>query len=357
MATNQAEFAGWLIGSLRTGLLAVDAEGRVAFVSPEAARVLELGEPARAHGRHLDEVLAPHSALRAVLAEGLRGRELPSRAELELTLPDGNGTRPIGFTLVAVRDGAGAPRGAALLFRDLTPFEREDEQERLRDRLAALGQMAAGLAHEIRNPLASIQLLVELLKRELGDRPSALELVEEVLGELEGLTRIVTGSLAFVRPHAATRAPVQLSELVDRRCSAPARARPSTEALEVRGPDRAAPERRRAPARAHARQPDRERVRVPCATRSARRGHVLRIEAKVEGGELQLSVADTGPGVPAENRERIFYPFFTTREQGTGVGLAEVHKMVVSHGGSVEVQARPGGGAVFVVHLPLEERA
>jgi two-component system sensor histidine kinase HydH len=87
------------------------------------------------------------------------------------------------------------------------------------------------------------------------------------------------------------------------------------------------------------------------------RPHSLRIAAQVEDGELRLSIADTGPGVAPENRERIFYPFFTTREHGTGVGLAEVHKMVASHGGSVEVQARPGGGAVFVVHLPLEERA
>ena len=81
----------------------------------------------------------------------------------------------------------------------------------------------------------------------------------------------------------------------------------------------------------------------------------LCIEAALHDDELRLSVADTGPGVSAENRERIFYPFFTTREQGTGVGLAEVHKMVVSHGGSVEVRERPGGGAVFLVHLPLEE--
>ncbi len=215
MATSQGEFAGWLIGSLRTGLFAVDAEGRVVLVSPEAARTLELREPGRLLGEPAAEVLAKHPALRALLAEGQRGHELPSRAELELTFPDGRESRPIGFTLVSVRDAAGKPCGAALLFRDLTPFERMDEQERLRDRLAALGQMAAGLAHEIRNPLASIQVLVDLLKRGLGDRPDELELVEEVLGEIEGLTRIVNGSLAFVRPHAATRAPVQLSELVD----------------------------------------------------------------------------------------------------------------------------------------------
>jgi signal transduction histidine kinase len=354
VATNQGEFAGWLIGSLRTGLIAVDAGGRVAFVSPEAARVLELGDAAAARGRPLDEVLAPHPALRAVLSEGLRGHELPSRAELELARPGANETRPIGFTLVSVRDEAGAPRGAAVLFRDLTPFERKDEQERLRDRLAALGQMAAGLAHEIRNPLASIQLLVELLKRELGDRPALLELVGEVLGELDELTRIVNGSLAFVRPHAATRAPVQLSELVDQALVC-ARARvPFEGKLEVEVPIGLRPS-------VDAPQLERTLVNLIVnafeAMRDAKGGEGrLRIEAKLEAGELQLSVADSGPGIPPENRERIFYPFFTTREQGTGVGLAEVHKMVVSHGGSVEVRERPGGGALFVIHLPLEER-
>jgi signal transduction histidine kinase len=356
VATDQAEFASWLVGSLRTGLLAVDAAGRVVLVSPEAARVLGLGDAARTVGRELDEALGAHPALRAVLAEGLRGRELPSRAELELTIPDGPGTRPIGFTLVPVRDASGEARGAAVLFRDLTPFERADEQERLKDRLAALGHMAAGLAHEIRNPLASIQLLVELLKRELAGRPAALELVEEVLGELEGLTRIVNGSLAFVRPHAATRAPAQLATLVDQALLC-ARARvPFEGTLEVDVPAELRPS-------VDALQLESTLVNLIVNAFEAMRDaggdarHVLRIAARLEDGELRLSVADTGPGVPAENRERIFYPFFTTREQGTGVGLAEVHKMVASHGGSVEVQSRTGGGAVFVVHLPLEERA
>jgi len=84
-------------------------------------------------------------------------------------------------------------------------------------------------------------------------------------------------------------------------------------------------------------------------------GHVLEVAASAADGELRLSVSDTGPGVPAELRERIFYPFFTTREQGTGVGLAEVHKAVATHGGAVEVRDRVGGGAVFLLHLPLED--
>ena len=348
-------FADWLLGSLRTGLLAVDAEGRLVRVSPEAARVLELPDAPAQLGRPAAEALAPHPALVALFAEALRGRELPPRAELDLVLAGGRERRSIGFTLVPVRDDAGALCGAALLFRDLTPFERADEQTRLQERLAALGQMAAGLAHEIRNPLASIQVLVELLKRSL-EKPEDVELVDEILAELGALTRVVNANLEFVRPHAALRAPVEMETLV-REALRRARARVPFEgdvALEV------------APGLApslDARQLERVLVNLIAnafeAMRDAPRseGHRLEVAAGVADGELRLSVADTGPGVAPENRERIFYPFFTTRDAGTGVGLAEVHKAVASHGGSVEVRDRVGGGAVFVVHLPLEERA
>jgi signal transduction histidine kinase len=355
VSSNPAEFSHWLVGSLRTGLLAVDGDGRLALISPEAVRVLELGgDPAAQVGRPAAEVLAPHPALLALLTEAQKGRELPSRAELELVLGGGRERRPIGFTLVPVRDASGVTRGAALLFRDLTPFERQDEQARLRDRLAALGQMAAGLAHEIRNPLASLQVLADLLKRSLGERPEESELVEEIRGELETLTRLVNGRLSFVRPHAAMRAPVELEALVHealRRARArvpfageievdvAAQLRPSLDALQL------------------------ESLLVNLivnafeAMHELPSGHprLLRIEATEQGGELRLAVADSGPGVPAPDRERVFYPFFTTRDSGTGVGLAEVHKAVVSHGGSVEVRERVGGGAVFLIHLPLEE--
>ena len=356
MPSNEGDdYSDWLLGSLRTGLLAVDAAGRLVRLSPEVARVLELGEVAAHLGRPAAEVLAAHASLVALLHEALKGHELPPRAELELVLAGGRERRPIGFTLVPVREAGGALRGAALLFRDLTPFERQDEQARLRERLAALGQMAAGLAHEIRNPLASIQVLLELLKRSLAG-PEDVELVDEILSELETLTRIVNGSLEFVRPHAAMRAPVEMDALVHEAVRR-ARARvPFDGLIEIAVEPGLAPS-------LDALQLERVLVNLIANAFEAMRdhprpgGHRLGVVAGTADGELRLSVADSGPGVPPENRERIFYPFFTTREQGTGVGLAEVHKAVASHGGSVEVRDRVGGGAVFVIHLPLEERA
>jgi signal transduction histidine kinase len=194
------------------------------------------------------------------------------------------------------------------------------------------------------------------LKRSLGERPSELELVEEIRSELESLTRLVNGSLAFVRPHVAMRAPAPLAELVQESLRR-ARARiPFDGSIEVAVPAGLAPS-------LDALQLERLLVNLivnafeAMREMPAERPRLLRVEAAEEGGELRLAVADSGPGVPAADRERIFYPFFTTRDQGTGVGLAEVHKAVVSHGGSVEVRERVGGGAVFLIHLPLEERA
>ena len=358
MPTHEADdcaFPGWLLGSLRTGLLAADASGRLVRLSPEAARVLELGEVEAQLGRPAAEVLAAHPALVALLGEALRGHELPPRAELELTLRGRRERRPIGFTLVPVRDGAASLRGAALLFRDLTPFERQDEQARLRDRLAALGQMAAGLAHEIRNPLASIQVLLELLKRSLA----------KAGGRRAG--RRDPGGARRAHPHRERQPRVRAAARGDARAGR-ARAAASHEAVR----------------RARARVPFDGRVEIAIepgltpsvdalqlesvlvnlianafeAMREATRpgGHALEVAAESAEGELRLRVGDSGPGVPPENRERIFYPFFTTRERGTGVGLAEVHKAVVSHGGSVEVRESSGGGALFVIRLPLEER-
>jgi signal transduction histidine kinase len=192
------------------------------------------------------------------------------------------------------------------------------------------------------------------LKRSL-ERPEDVELVEEILAELAALTRIVNGSLEFVRPHAAMRAPVEMEVLVREAVRRAAARVPFDGLVDF------AVEKGLAPS-LDAGQLESVLVNLVANAFEAMQGHPraeghrLEVAASRAEGELRLTVSDTGPGVPPENRERIFYPFFTTREQGTGVGLAEVHKAVASHGGSVEVRDRVGGGAVFLIHLPLEER-
>ncbi|HEY8123596.1 MAG TPA: ATP-binding protein [Myxococcota bacterium] len=342
MLVQDAAFAHALLLSLRSGLVAVDAGGRVAAISAEAARLLgvspRLGEPASAALATQPEVLAQLEAARV-------GRAAP-RAELTLRGPGGE-AHTIGFTALPVASG-----GAAILFRDLTPLERQTEQERLTARLAALGQMAAGLAHEIRNPLASIELLAGLVAREASALPAVKELAEEISREVHAVEATIEVCLAWVKPEPAQRSPLDLTALVDdalRRAlgRAPFAGRVERE-LDARAAGsgdytllRSALENLLANA-------------AQAMNAHARAGaHALTVRsAPLAGGGFALSVEDTGPGVSPELRERIFFPFFTTRASGSGIGLAWVQKAVAAHGGSVSVSDRPGGGARFTLHIP-----
>jgi signal transduction histidine kinase len=346
---------------MRSGLVAIDADQTVVGFSLEARRILGCGEPVEALlGRPCEEVLAAQPTVLARPPEALHGRDRPSRAEMVLESVDGRAARTIGFTLFCVRDPSGAVRGAAMVFRDLTPFERMDEQDRLRDRLAALGQMAAGLAHAIRNPLASMEVLGGLLKRQLGDRPEELFLVEDLLGELRALAGTVTTSLEFVRPVSISRV----------RCDPKALLEESLDLARARVPFCGAIRREYADALPPL-TADADELRAALTDllvnaleamgeEASGEGHRLGLDLGVEEAgeerrELQIRISDTGPGIPEELRERIFYPFFTTKGGGTGVGLASAQKVILSHGGSIEVKSAPGGGSTFCVRLPVDE--
>jgi signal transduction histidine kinase len=346
---KDSAFAHALLLSLRSGLMAVDGGGRVAAISAEGAKLLgvapRLGEPVEVVLAEQPEVLAQLTAARA-------GRAAP-RAELTLRGASG-ALQTIGFTTLPVVGG-----GAAILFRDLTPLERQSEQERLHGRLAALGQMAAGLAHELRNPLAAIELLAGLLARAGIGEAEQKELAEEISNEVRGLAATVDACLAWVRPEPAQRsAALDVAALL---ADALRRARAQTPfagdvALDVEPGLRVDGDG--AQLRAALENLIVNAIQAMASAATAREPRIeVRASAWQGGGGVTLSVSDTGPGVSPELRERIFFPFFTTRVGGSGIGLAWVQKVAASHGGSVGVTERPGGGACFAIHLPREPRA
>jgi signal transduction histidine kinase len=353
-------FAGWMFGSMRSGLVAIDADGGLIGLSPDARLIMGCPEgPLEALlGRPCEEILAAQPAVPPLLREALDGRDRPSRAEMILEPLDGRPARTIGFTLLSVREPSGAVRGAAMVFRDLTPFERMDEQDRLRDRLAALGQMAAGLAHAIRNPLASMEVLAGLLKRQLGDRPEERSLVEELMGELRALAGTVTASLDFVRPVSINRAPCDPEVLVERSLDL-ARARIPFGGAIQREYARPLP---RIAVDADALRAALTDLLVNALEAMAEKGpekeHRLVLHLEVEDAgdrrrELGIRISDSGPGIPEELRERVFYPFFTTKQGGSGVGLANAQKVILSHGGSIRLET--GRGTTLCVRLPVDE--
>ncbi|MCH7814219.1 MAG: hypothetical protein IID40_09390, partial [Planctomycetes bacterium] len=231
---------------------------------------------------------------------------------------------------------------------------QKDRELARKERLAALGEMAAGVAHEIRNPLGGIQLFASLLERDLKDQPKLGSLAAKISNGVRTLDGIVTDILAFAGPEDVMLGPVELGPLVE-------------ETLEL-----AAPQQRARQVTLHVALSDDAPVveaNAPQLQRALLNLVFNAIDAAGAGGNVwittrpgesdawvHLEVADDGPGVPAELRERIFHPFYTGKDSGTGLGLAIVHRIAETHGPGVQVGDRPGGGAVFGFSLWRAER-
>ncbi len=185
-----------LVWNLRNGVLAVTKDGRVAVMNAVAYRTLGLDPQASDIGRPYIQVLRDQPDVSRIVAGAFELSHLPNRAELRLKSTG----KVIGYTLSQVRDGRGRITGAALFFKDLTLVEQMEERERLRDRLAALGEMAAAIAHEVKNPLAGIEVMAGILKRQLTDSEDAQSILRDIIKEAKMANAIVMEVLDFVRP-------------------------------------------------------------------------------------------------------------------------------------------------------------
>jgi signal transduction histidine kinase len=359
-----------LIEGMRCGILTVDAQGRLVMVNEPARQILDMDAMPET-GVAVEQALSDHPQLAQILRESFRMSSLPNRAEIDLRCRSEKG-KTIGFTLSMVHGEDGAPVGAAIFFKDLTHVEHKEEQERLRDRLAALGQMAANLAHEIRNPLASIDVTCSLLKRRLGKEQAAQDLLTKITDEVRRLNVTITSSLEFVRPLALTLAPGEIESVLDEALMV-AIGRWGRETIRID---------RKSADSIPTFLMDRGQLRqvfenlLLNALEEMSDGGVLTLETSVAEAPVAAStpyrpdgtdpwqsfdryvvvrVADTGPGVPEEHLDKLFYPFFTTKKHGSGVGLSMAKKIVDSHRGLIDVRCEPGNGTEFTVRLPLVE--
>ena len=348
-----------VVHSLRNGVIAILRDGSIAEINDAAYRILGLNADPGHIGRAFDDVLGGHRDLSDVLSLAFADRELPNRAELRLR---GSG-KAIGYTLSRIAEPDGTVSGAVLLFKDLTRVEQLEERERLRDRLAALGEMAAAIAHEVKNPLAGIQVMAGLLKRQLSHSPDAHELLNDIIKEAKMANQIVVDVLQFVRPISLQVEPVSVTEVIDEAVAA-TRSHPGDGRMTIVTnyaadlPDLEA---------------DRLQVRqllnnLLTNAMEAQTGeghiwitaHYTAVEQTPEpteppdyAGYVTVEVADDGPGVPVDVIDQLFSPFFTTKPSGSGLGLAIVRKIVNGHDGRIDVAPRAGGGASFGVRLPV----
>jgi signal transduction histidine kinase len=222
------------------------------------------------------------------------------------------------------------------------------------EKLSALGQLAAAIAHEVRNPLGVIRSAAQNLNETLHeDDEEGQRSCSFIIAEIDRLASVVSSLLAFARPLELKPEPVRVDDLLDRALALAA------EEMRVR---RIRVERRPIDG-AQLVRADRD---LACqlflgllnnAAEAAGDGAEVVLEATTHDGSVEVAVADSGPGVPLELRERIFEPFFTTRKRGTGLGLAVAKQIVEAHGGRIRVGDRAGGGACFTVSFPVAEGA
>jgi signal transduction histidine kinase len=337
-----------IIASLSSGLLVVGDDRVVRSLNPAGRRMLGLA--GRPEGHSMAEVLGTATPLAAVVEECLQSAQPVIRRTLQTGLP-GGGTAHLGVTVSPIREGASLS-GAICLFSDLSDVVELEEQLRFKDSLARLGELTAGIAHEFRNGLATIHGYARLLDPEKLP-PNFRPYVQGIRDETEALRQVVTNFLNFARPAEVVLSPVALRAIADRaadevRGEATARGGEVHIAGEfgtVRGDE------------VMLRQAFSNLVRNALeACADAGIPPRIQIDGSVDHaqGLQQMTVSDNGPGVDASVTARMFRPFFTTKARGTGLGLALVQKIVVTHNGRVSVVNGEAGGARIIVTLPLE---
>jgi signal transduction histidine kinase len=348
-----------MVASMRNGVLAVTRDGAIAVMNPEAYRIFGLVPNPADIGRPYADVLRVHPDMVRVMIGAFELSHLPNRVELRLKSTG----RVIGYTLSLIRDEAGEIAGAALFFKDLTRVEQLEERERLRDRLAALGEMAAAMAHELKNPLAGIEVMAGLLRRKLGDSPDAQSIIADIISEAKMANSTVVEMLDYVRPVRLERGRTAIAQVLHTAVSmAESKARRGDVKVDLAVPEEL-------PAiqgdehqlcqvftnlviNAFEAMNGQGRIRISAWAGTVEQEHTQR------GGlasvpMLIVEIADDGPGIPDELKDRVFNAFFTTKAQGSGLGLAIVRKIIDAHDGRIDVTSSSGKGTRFTVTLPV----
>jgi two-component system sensor histidine kinase PilS (NtrC family) len=321
-----------------------DARQRVTFLNQAGGDILGI-VPARATGRLLAEIGLDLPAQWDEIRHRTRGRE-GYRAEVEIQR--GDARRVLGYSVRTLKDGSGED-GALIVFQDLTEVKKLERQARFNEQLAAVGELAAGIAHEIRNPLASISGSVQVLSHELSVGSAERRLMEIIVSESKRLSKILEEFLRFVRPQERRVAVFDVA----------------TNVQEVLDLFRLSDEVSDAHHIAHDVVPsvsllagDRDQIRqivynvAKNAVRAMPDGGALTVEGRENGAWYSIKFRDTGRGMNEEEIARVFTPFSTAFDGGTGLGMAIVRRIVEDHGGAIDVESAPGEGTTVTILLP-----
>ena len=343
------DYTRQVVSSMANGLLSVDIHGKIVSYNLLALELLGLKE-SEVRGMDFNEVIdfettGIFQTLNHCLS--LLDREINYRKKSGEIVP-------LALSITPIMDEAESCRGAVIILRDLREIKQLEEKVRRSEKLAAIGELAAGVAHEIRNPLSSIRGFAQYLRHTLKDKPREKEYAETMVSEVDRINTVVTDLLTFARPMEAELAPTDLTELLEhtvRLVQADARALKAGIQMDINDLSKV--------------PLDADRMTQAIlnlllnSLQTVKTGGQITVGADMNPSDscLTIWVEDDGPGIPADQKEKIFDPFFTTREKGTGLGLAIVHKIVENHNGDISLESPPNGkrhGCRFTIRIPVQ---
>jgi nitrogen-specific signal transduction histidine kinase len=349
-----------IVASMRNGVIAVRRDGTLALVNGEAYRIFSLSARPDDIGRPFADVLRTRTDVVRVLTAAFELSHLPNRAELRLKDLD----RVIGYTLSQVKDDDHDTTGVVMFFKDLTEVEQREERERLRDRLASLGEMAAGIAHELKNPLAGIEVAAGLLRRQVPDSVAAQTLLADIISEAKLANAIVVEMLEFVRPIRLQVEHTNIADVLHQALTlAESKAPRGSVSVTLDVPAGLPPIEcdhyqlcqvfTNLIANAFEALDGKGTIAIAASCGAIETDPAFASAPQEPTPIVIVDVADDGPGVPTELNDRIFDPFFTTKPKGSGLGLGIVRKIVDAHDGRIDLSSSPETGTRFRVTLPV----
>ncbi len=350
-------YLDFILQSLTNGVIVVDHEGCVTTFNKTAGLISSL-DPALCLGKSLKDLFTNDRLLH--LIERLSdSEEATMTQEQEMETQDGHRLK-VHVTASPAHDNNGKLIGTVLVLQDVTKLKHLEEEANRNDRLRAMGEMAAGIAHEIRNPMGGIELFASLLKKDLATDPEKGKLADHIVSGIRNLDRIISSLLLFAKSPEPSQRQCDLNTLLDGILS-----EPEMQAI----PDNITLSKHYHPGAALG-TGDGELLQQVFVNflRNA-------VQAMPEGGTLTLTteesestnsdsyhrrfvavtIQDTGIGIPPAERNKIFNPFFTTKDHGTGLGLAIAHNIIKAHQGTIDVESEEGRGTAFIVKIPIWE--
>jgi two-component system sensor histidine kinase PilS (NtrC family) len=333
-----------VLRSVESGVLAADNEGSVVLANPAAQTILATGGPLE--GRRLEELLSLDGKIWPELLSQVQP-DHPLRLEASAIGPGA----PMGCTVTALGGEDSAPLGVVVHFRDLTEAREAASRERLRERLVAVGEMAAGIAHEIRNPLASISGSAQVLGNLPGLTHNGRRLLQIVVEESRRLSGIIEAFLGYARPPDPRPGPCDIARTLEETLTLFAHSPEVTPAHVIELDIKPHPATVTADER-QLRQAFFNLARN--AIQAMPQGGTMRVQAQPEAESYVIRWSDHGIGMQPQQIQEIFQPFRAFRRGGTGLGLSVVYSIVSDHNGSIKVASQPGEGSTFTIRLPLE---